>query len=104
TNSIACDQMNHKITRAMYRAGYGFSPQGYQFGMVMELEPRLREAGFEMTDVRTSASNASGGTKNHEVNAQNLAIVYSQIQPLLMKMSIAASPQDLLDLCDQACS
>jgi len=104
TNSIACDQINHMITLAMHRAGYGFSPQGYQFGTVMELEPRLREAGFEQTSVRSSASNASGGTKNHEVNAQNLSIVYSQIQPLLMKMGLAASPEELLALCDQACS
>ncbi len=104
TNSIACEQMNIKITQAMQRAGYGFSPQGYQFGMVMELEPLLRAAGFEQTNIRTSATNASSGTENHEVNAQNLAIIYEQVLPLLVKTGVAASLEEVTPLFEQACN
>jgi ubiquinone/menaquinone biosynthesis C-methylase UbiE len=104
TNSVACDQLNQKITLAMQRGGYGFSPQGYQFGMQMELEPLLREAGFEQTSIRPSATNSSSGTRNHEVNAQNLTIIYSQVQPLLLKVGLARSGAELTALYEQACS
>lgn len=103
TNSTACDTLNHMITLAMHRAGYGFFQQGYQL-RTMELEPRLREAGFQQIDIRTSVLNASGGTKNHEVNAANLAIVYDQVQPLLLKMGVIASSEEFIPLYEQACS
>jgi ubiquinone/menaquinone biosynthesis C-methylase UbiE len=102
TNSVACDQLNHKITLAMQRAGYGFSPQGYQFGMVMELEPLLREAGFEQTNIRTCATNASSGTRAYEINVQNLIVIYQQVQPLLLKLAVATA-EELTALYDQAC-
>ena len=101
---MACDQLNQKITLAMQRGGYGFSPQGYQFGMQMELEPLLREAGFEQTSICPSATNSSSGTRNHEVSAQNLTIIYSQVQPLLLKMGLARSGAELTALYEQACS
>ena len=103
TNSAACDALNHMITLAMHRAGYEFPPQGSQFRM-MELEPWLHKAGFQQIDLRTSVLNASGGTKNHEVNAANLAIVYDQVQPLLLKMGVIASPEEFIPLYEQACS
>lgn len=103
TNSMACDTLNGYITQVMRQAGYGFSPRGQQFGIQMELEPLLREAGFQQTNVRASTTNASGGTKNHAANAQNLIIIYTQVQPLLYKL-LTIVAKNITAVCDQACS
>lgn len=104
TNSVACDRLNEAITLAMHQIGYGFSPRGHQFGMLMELEPLLRAAGFEQRHVHTSVTNASSGAKNHEINTQNLKMIYSQVQPLLLKLGQATSAEELSTLYEQASS
>lgn len=103
TNSVACDELNQHITQMMHQAGYGFSPRGRQFGMHMELEPLLREAGFQQTRLRACLTHASSGTPNHAINAQNLTIVYTQVQPLLKK-GLALSAEHVTALYEQTCS
>lgn len=99
TNSPAFEQLSEMLTRAMQRAGYGFSPDGRTLGMTPVLEHLLRAAGYKDVHSVGHAINFSAGTEAWLDFYRNSEIGSKAAQPLMIHTGLAT--QDELDQLHQ---
>ena len=85
TTSESFERLNRISALAMHRAGYGFSPDGHNFGVAMMLEPLLTAAGFSGIQSRAHPVALLKGRDAHQAHYENLRIVYPNLLPLMLK-------------------
>jgi ubiquinone/menaquinone biosynthesis C-methylase UbiE len=100
TTSAALDQFSSLSTHSFARAGHSFSPTGRTFGATAVLPHFLRRAGYQNVEHSAYAIDFSAGTPIHELNRQNLLIVYKLLQPLFVQMQLITQ-EELNSLYEQ---
>lgn len=95
TNGPLYQELNRMIMRAMYLAGYGFSPDGYHYGITFMLRRLLDDAGYQNIQGKANFLDYSAGTEAHEPFYQNVMVASKLVQPFLLKMK--ATTQEEVD-------
>lgn len=93
TNSLACERLGELIKRAMFLAGFSFSPDGKNLGITTGLSRLLREAGYQNIQKSVSVLDFSAGQEANNAYSKNLLIAYELIQPFLIKMGVAVQEE-----------
>lgn len=88
TNSIAFEKISELVIEATLKANRNYSPDTRHFGITPMLGRLLREAGCQALESQVYAIDFSSGTDAHESVYQDYMIVYSLIQPFLLKMGV----------------
>jgi SAM-dependent methyltransferase len=101
TNSAACERIADMLTRAMWKDGKSFSPDGKRFGATLMITQFLKESGLINIQRRAYALDYSFGTEAYETSYQNLMMTYSLLSPFLVKMGVTTK-EEYDQLCDQA--
>jgi ubiquinone/menaquinone biosynthesis C-methylase UbiE len=89
TNSAALDKLSGFCALGLYRAGHSFSPHGRTWGTTSVLPLLLRRAGYGAIERRVHLVDYSTGTDLHEINAQQLIVLFKQLQPFHVQMQLA---------------
>jgi ubiquinone/menaquinone biosynthesis C-methylase UbiE len=100
TNSAALDKLVGFCALGLYQAGHSFSPHGRTWGTTSVLPLLLRRAGYGAIGQRVHLVDYSAGTDLHEINAQQLIVLYKQLQPFHLQMQLA-SQEELDSLQEQ---
>jgi hypothetical protein len=93
TNSAALDTLASFTELGIYRGGHSFSPHGRHIGTAAVLRLLMRKAGFEAIASKAHVVDFSAGAEFHENNAQNMLVVYKQLQPFHEQMQLATQEE-----------
>jgi ubiquinone/menaquinone biosynthesis C-methylase UbiE len=93
TNSAALDKLAGFCALGLYRAGHSFSPHGRTWGTTSVLPLLLRRAGYGAIEQRVHLVDYSAGIDLHEINAQQLIVLYKQLQPFHVQMQLATQEE-----------
>lgn len=85
SNSPACEALDGKLARAIYKSGLGLSTDGRTFGMMAMLKPLLQQVGCLNIQQRAHFIDYSIGTEAHSGYYQNLLVAYELLKPFLLK-------------------
>ncbi len=100
TNSPAVEALLHAMYQSLYKAGYGFSPDGRTFGLTPVLPKLLRDAGYAEVQSMAHALDFSAGTELYTSQRENYRIVFLMIKPMLLKMKVI-TPEELASLYEK---
>lgn len=93
TNSPAQERLNALFTRALWLAGYGFSPDGNTLGMTTMVPRLLYRAGYQNLRYHAHAQ-WNGIEVKEEINYhRNTAIIFQTIQPFLVQTGVATQEE-----------
>ncbi len=93
TSSPACEQLNAMGTRAMWKAGQGFSSDGQHVGIAMMLGRFLKEAGCQRIEHVAHVLDCSAGTQANSTFYKNFMAAYQLAQPFLIKMEVTTQEE-----------
>jgi ubiquinone/menaquinone biosynthesis C-methylase UbiE len=100
TSSAAVNQLLELlITQALWKTGYGFSPDGRSFGIVHILPQLLRGLGYQHVQLSTHPIEFSFGTASWADQYHNVEVISSQVKPLFVKLGLVEA--DLFDQLQQ---
>lgn len=88
TSSSALEALNTLGIQALWRAGYGFSPNGRTFGMSSGLLGLLQKAGYLDLSLRATAMNNSANTPGWADLYHDHRIMLTQFKPLLLQLGL----------------
>jgi SAM-dependent methyltransferase len=98
TSSAAVNQLLELlITQALWKTGYGFSPDGHSFGLVHILPHLLRQFDYQQVHLMGHAFEFSAGTAALADQYRNVEIIGDQVKALFVNLGLI-SPEafDLL--------
>ncbi len=93
TTSQAIEEITHALTRALYRAGYGFAPNGYHAGVSFMLRRLLQDAHYDTIESQAHCLDYSSGTEAHSPFYQNLLVAFQLPQPFLLKANVLTAEE-----------
>ncbi len=86
SNSSAGTRLSHLISRALKRAGFGFSPpEELDIGIIPRLGDLMRAAGWVEIQFKTHIENLSAGTANHDEWYENYEVMLHLLEPFLRR-------------------
>ncbi len=89
TSSAAVNQLLELlITQALWKTGYGFSPDGRSFGIVHVLPQFLRRLGYQDVRLLTHPIEFSSGTASWADQYHNVEVISSQVKPLFVNLGL----------------
>jgi ubiquinone/menaquinone biosynthesis C-methylase UbiE len=88
TSSPALETLNTLGIQALWRAGYGFSPNGRTFGMSSGLLNLLQKAGYQDISLKATAMNNSAHTAGWTDVYHDHRIMLIQFKPLLIQLGM----------------
>jgi ubiquinone/menaquinone biosynthesis C-methylase UbiE len=103
TSSAVVNQMGEYVMQAIWRGGYGFSPDGSSFGVTHVLPHLLQQQGYQNIRLLAHVLNYSVGTDAWADQYHNMEIVSLQMKPLLLKLGLTTE-EDFDRLYQQALS
>ncbi len=104
TSSAAANQLLELLcTQALWKAGYGFSPDGHYFGIMHVLPPFLRQLGYQQVHLLAHAFEFSAGTAAWADQYRNVEIIGYQTKSFFVKLGLI-SPEAFDQLQQQALS
>ncbi len=101
TSSPAVNEFMRLITRALWQAGYGFSPDGHSVGITHALPRLLRKLGYEQIRVMGHALEHSADTEAWADQYHNIEVGGQQLKPFLLSLGLI-TPEALYHLHQQA--
>ncbi len=93
TNSPAFERLNGMLYQAMWRAGYGFSPDGRTLDLTFMLPRLLRNAGYQQVRSAAHVLEYEPGTSAWSDFFHNAEIGHYLAQPLLIKTGVATQEE-----------
>lgn len=93
TNSPAYERLNGLLYQAMWRAGYGFSPDGRTLDLTFRLPRLLRDAGYQQVRAMAHVLEYEPGTAAWSDFYHNAEIGHALTQSLLMKTGVATQEE-----------
>jgi ubiquinone/menaquinone biosynthesis C-methylase UbiE len=88
TNSPAFETYSGFLTQLLTKMGYGFSVDGFSFGLTPALGRLLHEAGYTETSIKPYVLDLSYGTPFHDVQVQNITVAFKSMQGPLVEQNI----------------
>ncbi len=88
TSSPALESLNALGIQALWRAGYGFSPNGRTFGMSAGLLRIMVLAGYQDIQLQATPMNNSAGTDGWADLFHDHQIMLMQLKPLLIHLKL----------------
>lgn len=88
TNSPAFEKIGELAIEATLKANRNYSPDTRHLGITPMLGWLLRDAGCRELESQVYAIDFSTGTEAHESVSQDYTVVYSLLQPFLLKMRV----------------
>jgi len=101
TNSLACNQLNAKITKGLFLTGRSFSPDGQTMGIAPMLGRFLLDAGYGSLSKAAYAVDASARMDAHWQFYQNFKVLTRLLKPFLLQMKVTTS-EEFEQLYEQA--
>ncbi len=101
STSLACNQLNAKIRKALFLTGRSFSPDGQTLGIVPMLGRFLLDAGYVSLDKAAVAMDASAHMQAHWQFYQNFKVLNRLLKPFLLQMKVTTS-EEFEQLYEQA--
>ncbi len=93
TNSPAQERLNALFTKALWVAGYGFSPDGNTLGMTTMVPRLLYKAGYQHLRYHSHAQ-WNGIEVKEEINYhRNAEVIFQTIQPFLVRAGVATQEE-----------
>jgi ubiquinone/menaquinone biosynthesis C-methylase UbiE len=89
TTSPAFERIHTLLCQAMWRIGYGFSPDGSSIGITPVLPRLLREAHYESPQIASYAVEFSAQTPYWMDLYRNFEVGYQMALPLFVKLNLA---------------
>jgi SAM-dependent methyltransferase len=93
TSSPALEALNTLGIQALWRAGYGYSPNGRTFGMSSGLVGLLQKAGYQDISLKATAMNNSANTPGWADLYHDHRIMLAQFKPLLIQLELIAEEE-----------
>lgn len=81
------------MLQAINRAGMGFSPMGYHYGIIHMLPQFFRQAGLIIRGRSAHFIECSFGTEMYEDAYHDTAAIFPLIEPMIVKMQLATSEE-----------
>ena len=111
TSSAAVNSLMALFTRALWQAGYGFSPDGNSAGMIHALPHLLRACGYQQVRLLPHALDYSATMDAWANQYRNIEMAGYQMKSLLIKLGLTTSQvfeetfqQAIIDMnCDSFC-
>ena len=100
-NKEASDQTADWLSALVFKAGRSFSHTGRSSGILCQINPLLRAAGFAAGNLRLFPLDTSKGTKWHTFSRENSRILFEGIFQQLVDLGY--DPNHLTDLYEQSC-
>ena len=100
TSSPAAEKLARSTTEALWKAGFGFSRDGRDLGVLHALPALLKRAGACAIQSDVHLLNFSSRQPHFHDMARHLWTTYALLQPFLTRMDYG-SQQELYTLCDQ---
>ncbi len=100
TTSPAAEQLAHKATEAVQKAGLGFSTTGRNLGVAHALPALLRASGGRDVQSEAHLLNFSYRQPHYTAMVRNLWTTYQLMQPFLTRMG-CGSQEEIFTLCDR---
>lgn len=88
TSSAAMNQIGEYVMQAIWRAGYGFSPDGRSFGVTYQFPHLLQQQGCQNIRLLAHALDYATGADAWADQYHNLKIISLQMKPLLVKLGL----------------
>lgn len=92
-SSPALERLNAMLFEALWRADYGFSPDGRALHMTVALPRLLRDAGYQNVQYQAHALEFSADTDTWADFYHNLEVAYKLAQPFLVKMGVTTEDE-----------
>ena len=93
TNSLAFEKYHLFCSQALYRMGYGFSPDGYTLGITPMLGQLLQDAGYKAVQMKPYVLDFSYDSPFNKDYRQNINAIFKQIQALFKDKNIELQPE-----------
>ncbi len=93
TNSLACNQLNDKVMKALFLAGQSFSPDGQSLSVAPMLGRFLLDTGYVSLDKVAVAVDASARMDAHWQYYQNFKVLNRLLKPFLSQMKVTTSEE-----------
>lgn len=93
TNSPAYERLNAWFTQAIWKMGYGFSPDGRTLGVTPMLAHLLKKGGYQNIQHEAHAIDFSAETEAFHDFYRNAEVGFKLLAPLLVKMGVAAQEE-----------
>lgn len=101
SNKPYFEKAAHMALQIINRAGMGFSPMGYHYGIIYMLPYFFRQAGLTIRGRRAHFIECSFGTEMYEDAYHDSAALFPLIEPMIVKMQLA-TPEEWRDLSQKA--
>jgi len=101
SNKLHVEQISHIALQMINRAGMGFSPMGYNYGIIYMLPYFFRQAGLIIRGRRAHFIDCSFGTEMYEGFYHDGAAMFPLMEPMIVKMQLA-TPEEWRDLSQKA--
>ncbi|GAC1427179.1 MAG: hypothetical protein NVS9B9_24410 [Ktedonobacteraceae bacterium] len=99
--SLACTQLNAKVSKALFLTGQSFSPDGQTPGITPMLGRFLLDAGYVSCRKAAVAVDASAHMDAHWQFYQNFKVLHRLLKPFLLHMGVTTS-EEFEQLYEQA--
>ncbi len=88
TTSGAFNHLNTLASRALWHAGYGFSPDGETLCLTPMLSALLQQAGYQNIRQKPHAINFSAGTDSYMDLYRNYEVFFHLLKPMLLATEV----------------
>jgi len=93
STSLACSQLNAKVSKALFLTGQSFSPDGQTLGIVPMLGRFLLDAGYINLGRMAAPVDASARMDAHWQFYQNFKVLNRLLKPFLLQMQVTTSEE-----------
>ncbi len=101
STSLACSQLNMKLTQALFRTGQSFSPDGQTLGIAPMLGRFLHDTGYVSLGRVAVPVDASAQMEAHWQFYQNFKVLNRLLKPFMLRMGTVSS-EEFEQLYEQA--
>jgi len=101
TNSMAGERLASMALHSFHKSGLGFSFDGRQLGIIHMLDPLLRDNGGAQVEMTAHVLNMTYGREFYDAGTKNMFIAYHLMADFFVKTGLAASKEEVANLCEQ---
>ncbi len=101
STSLACSELNTKLSKALFLTGQSFSPNGQTLGIAPMLGHFLLNAGYVSLNRAAAAVDASANMDAHWQFYQNFKVLNRLLKPFMLRMGTTSS-EEFEQLYEQA--
>lgn len=101
TNKPASEEYYGLMPSVWSKARISFSLTGHSFGILAQVKPLLRQAGFAQVHFKPHLLDVSKGEEHYDIALENLKIIFTGVLPVLVQKG-GYTQEYLLDLSERA--